>query len=240
MHRCFLSMWSFRTSDRWKVNGPMCHDFWTGVAPLCSLCMCIANTCFFDQVYSHSLQTWFGLGARPSCFLYICLARRLSLEHENLNTSHYNNVFAKILVKIPCSLILCLLRQQNLSCVITQSKPKLLRTLQSWIFSIFMKPEATSSQPGEFTQLAEFSWRFLSSMLSELMHFKHLVLSARVITFEGKILYLPLCFCMHSKSIFLSACVITIQRRFLQLFVISIEVRSQSILFGTCVLDQSQ
>ena len=46
-----------------------------------------------------------------------------------------------------------------------------------------MKPKATSSQAGEVTQLAEFPWRFLPSMLSELVHYKHLVLSARVITF---------------------------------------------------------
>ena len=36
----------------------------------------------------------------------------------------------------------------------------LLRTLQSWLFSISMKPESTSSQAGEVTQLAEFSWWF--------------------------------------------------------------------------------
>ena len=44
---------------------------------------------------------------------------------------------------------------------------------------------------------------------------------------------------MHYENIFLSACVITwvaFQRCFLQLFVISIEVRSQSILFDTYVL----
>ena len=45
-----------------------------------------------------------------------------------------------------------------------------------------MKPEATSSQTGEVTQLAEFPWRFLPSMLSQLVHYRHLVLSARVIT----------------------------------------------------------
>ena len=46
-----------------------------------------------------------------------------------------------------------------------------------------MKPKATSSQAGEVTQLAELPWRFLPYMLSELVHYKHLVLSAKVITF---------------------------------------------------------
>ena len=69
------------------------------------------------------------------------------------------------------------------SCVITQSTPKLLRTLESWMFSILMKPEATSSQVGKITQLTEFPWRSLPSMLSELVHYRHPILSARVITF---------------------------------------------------------
>ena len=78
------------------------------------------------------------------------------------------------------------------------------------MFSILMKPEAISSEAGEVTQLAEFHWRFLPSILSELVHYKHLVLSARVITFVtitqlGFILYAF----MHSKGIFLGACVIT-------------------------------
>ena len=77
-------------------------------------------------------------------------------------------------------------------------------------------------------------------MLSELVHYKHLNISARVITFititqHAFVLYAF----MHSKSIFLCACVITrvaFKCPFLQLFVISIKVRSQSILFGTHVL----
>ena len=125
-----------------------------------------------------------------------------------------------------------------LSCLITQSTLKLLGTLQSWMFSILIEP--TSSQAGEVTQLARFPWRFLPSMLSELLHYRHLVLSSRVITFvtitqPGFMLYTF----MHSKSIFLSAFFITwvaFQRRFLQLFVIYNEVRSQSTIFGTYIL----
>ena len=78
------------------------------------------------------------------------------------------------------------------------------------MFSILMKPEATSSQAGEVTQLAEFPWRFLPSMLSELVHYKQPILSARVITFVTITqLVLMLHAFMHSKSIFLGACVIT-------------------------------
>ena len=111
------------------------------------------------------------------------------------------------------------------SSVITQITLRLLSTLHSWRLSIFMKPEATSSQAGQVTHLTEFPWRFLPSMLSELMHYKHLVLSATVITFEKKnsLLAFVLYAFIHSKSIFLSACVITwvtFQRCFLQLCVI--------------------
>ena len=99
------------------------------------------------------------------------------------------------------------------------------------MFSILMKPEATSSQTGSVTQ---------PSMLSELVQYRHLVLSARVITFVTITqLGLMLHTIMNFKSIFLGACVITwvaFQRPFLQLFVISIEVRSQSTLFGTYIL----
>ena len=78
------------------------------------------------------------------------------------------------------------------------------------MFSIFMKSEATSSQKGEITQLAEFPWSFLPSMLSELMHYKHLALSARVITFDKiTLLAFVLHPFMHYKSTFVSACVIT-------------------------------
>ena len=72
-----------------------------------------------------------------------------------------------------------------------------------------MKSKATSSQAGEVTQLAEFPWRFLPSMLSELVHYKHLVLSARVITFVTitQLGFMLHAF-MHSKSIFLGACVV--------------------------------
>ena len=78
------------------------------------------------------------------------------------------------------------------------------------MFSILMKPEATSSQEGEVTQLTEFPWRFLPSMLSELVHYRHLVFSARVITFVTitQLGFMLHAF-MHSKSIFLGACVIT-------------------------------
>ena len=75
------------------------------------------------------------------------------------------------------------------------------------MFSILMKPEATSSQAGKVTQLAEFPWMFLPSML-----------------YASRL--------MHSKSIFFVA----IQCRFLQLFVISIEVRSQITLLGAYTL----
>ena len=51
------------------------------------------------------------------------------------------------------------------------------------MFSILMKPEATSSQAGEVTQFAEFPWSFLPPMLSELVHYKQVVLSARVVKF---------------------------------------------------------
>ena len=103
-----------------------------------------------------------------------------------------------------------------------------------------MKTEATSSQAGEVTQLAEFPWRFLPSMLSELVHYRHLVFSARVITFViitqlGFVLHTF----MHFKRIFLGACVITwvaFQRHFFQLFLIYIEVRSQSTIFGIYIL----
>ena len=103
-----------------------------------------------------------------------------------------------------------------------------------------MKPEATSSLSGEVTQLAEFPWRFLPSMLSELVHYRHLVFSARVITFVTITqLGLVLHTFMHFKRIFLGAWVITwvpFQCPFLQLFVSSIEVRSQSTLFGTYIV----
>ena len=78
------------------------------------------------------------------------------------------------------------------------------------MFSIFMKPEATSSQAGEVTQLAEFPWKLWPSMLSELVHYKHQVLTARVITFDKiTLLAFVLHAFMHYMSIFLSACVIT-------------------------------
>ena len=49
-----------------------------------------------------------------------------------------------------------------------------------------------------------------NSMLSELVHYKHLVLSAKVITFEkNSLLAFVLHAHIHSKRIFLSACVIT-------------------------------
>ena len=97
------------------------------------------------------------------------------------------------------------------------------------MFSILMKPEATSSQAGEFTQLVGFPLRFLPSLLSEFVHYRQLVLSA--ITQIG---FMRHAF-IHSKSSFVGACVITwvlFQRNFLQLFVISIEVLSQITPFG--------
>ena len=77
------------------------------------------------------------------------------------------------------------------------------------MFSILMTPEATSSQAGEVTQLAEFPGS-LPSMLSELVHYKHLVLCERKITFVTitQLGFMLHAF-MHSKSIFLGACVIT-------------------------------
>ena len=47
----------------------------------------------------------------------------------------------------------------------------------------FDEPGAISSQAGEVTPFAEFPWRFLTSMLSELLHYRHLVLSVRVFSF---------------------------------------------------------
>ena len=78
------------------------------------------------------------------------------------------------------------------------------------MFSVLIKPEATSSMSGEVTQLAEFDWRFLPSMLSELVHYRHLDFGARVITFVTitQLGFMLHAF-MHSKSIFLGACVIT-------------------------------
>ena len=103
--------------------------------------------------------------------------------------------------------------------------------------SILMRPEATSSQAGEVTQLSGFPWRFLPSLLSEFVHYRHLFLSARVIRFVTITQVGFMCHIfMHSKSIFVGACVITwvvFKHRFLQIFVISIEVLSQSTLFGT-------
>ena len=101
------------------------------------------------------------------------------------------------------------------------------------MLSIFMNPEATSSQTGEATQLAEFPWRFLPSMLSEFMYYKHFALSARVITFD-KLFYLRLCFtplCIIRVSFLVLS-----KHCFLQLFVTSVEVHSQSILFDTYIL----
>ena len=98
-----------------------------------------------------------------------------------------------------------------------------------------MKPEA-----GEVTQFAEIPWSFLTSILSELVQYRHLVLSARVFTFVtitqfGFMLHAF----RHSKSIFLGGCVnswVAYQHRFLQLFGIYIKVFSQSTLFGTYIL----
>ena len=73
-----------------------------------------------------------------------------------------------------------------------------------------MDPLVLNVQAGEATQLAEFPWRFLLSMLSELVHDKHLILGARVITFfTSTQLGFMLHAFMHFKSIFLGACVIT-------------------------------
>ena len=78
------------------------------------------------------------------------------------------------------------------------------------MFSILKKPEATSSQVGEVTQLAGFPWRFLPSLISELVHYRHLVLGARVIRFVTITQVGFLCHIfMHSKSTFVGACVIT-------------------------------
>ena len=78
------------------------------------------------------------------------------------------------------------------------------------MFNILMKPETITSQAGEVTQFAEFSWRFLNSILSELVHYWHLVLSSIVFTFVTIIQFgFMLHAFMHSKSIFLFGCVIT-------------------------------
>ena len=104
----------------------------------------------------------------------------------------------------------------------------------------FDKPEATSSQAGEVTQLTEFPWRFFPSILSELVYYGHLVLSERVITFVtiSQLVFMLNAF-MHSKSTFLGACFITwvaFHLCFLHLYVICFEVRSHSKLFGTYIL----
>ena len=67
-----------------------------------------------------------------------------------------------------------------------------------------MKPEAISSQVGEVTKFAEFPWSFLTSILSEFVHYRHLVLSVRVFTFVTITQFgFMLHGFMHSKSIFL-------------------------------------
>jgi hypothetical protein len=71
------------------------------------------------------------------------------------------------------------------------------------MFTILMKPEATSSQAGEVTQLVGFPCRFLPSLLSELLNYMHRELSA--ITQIG---FMRHAF-IHSKSSFVGACVIT-------------------------------
>ena len=77
-------------------------------------------------------------------------------------------------------------------------------------------------------------------MLSELMHYKHHILSAKITTFVTITkLGLMVCAFMHSTSIFLGACIIpwvAFQFRFLQLFMISIKVHSQITLLGTYIL----
>ena len=56
MPRCFLSMWFFRPRDRWDVNDYMLHDFWTGLAPLCPLCMCM-RPCLNELQKEYWLKT---------------------------------------------------------------------------------------------------------------------------------------------------------------------------------------
>ena len=65
-------------------------------------------------------------------------------------------------------------------------------------------------QAGEVTQLPQCPGRFLPSMLYELVHYSHLVLSAIVITFVTIIqLGFILHAFIHSESTFLCTCVIT-------------------------------
>ena len=93
-----------------------------------------------------------------------------------------------------------------------------------------MKPEAISSQASEVTHLAEFPWRSLPSMLSEFVHYRHLIFSARAITFVTVTqLGFMLHTFMHSKSIFLGVCAIT-----WVIFLLSVVLR-QSLLYGSCV-----
>ena len=77
-------------------------------------------------------------------------------------------------------------------------------------------------------------------MLSKLRHYRHLIPNARVFTFVtiNQVGFMLHAF-MHFKSIFHAGCVITLvanQHCFLQLFGISIEVRSQRNLFDTYIL----
>ena len=51
------------------------------------------------------------------------------------------------------------------------------------MFNILMKPVAIGSQEGEVAQFAEFPWRFFTSILSELVQYRYLILSASVFTF---------------------------------------------------------
>ena len=88
--------------------------------------------------------------------------------HFTLKQCFWNTILRKVA---------CSLRAWFWICVITQITLNPLGTVHSWRLSIFMKPEATSNQAGQVTHLKEFPWRFGPSMLSEHMHYKHLVLT---------------------------------------------------------------
>ena len=71
------------------------------------------------------------------------------------------------------------------------------------MFIILLKPEATCSQAGEVTQSHRVSLEVLALHASELVHYKHLDLNERLITFvkitQHKFMLHAF---MHSKSIF--------------------------------------
>ena len=108
------------------------------------------------------------------------------------------------------------------------------------MFSISIKPEVISSQVSEITQLTEFPWRFLPSMLSELVHYSTLFLVQEK-SHLSHWLNLALCLpCLCIVRLFFLVHVLSHELHFNVVssssLGIAIEVRSQSTLFGTYIL----